>query len=827
MSRITAALLILVQLAACGGGGGSATPPPPSGLGYPTPPPYTVGTAIAPLSPTVTGTVTSYAVSPTLPAGLSLSSSTGTISGTPTAASPETAYTITASNSGGSTKAVVDITVVAPTAGPSVSYPSLAYSLTVGAATDIAPVSTGGAVSSWSVSPALPAGLMLNADTGAITGTPTAVSLPASYLVTAENSDGKYQIGLTLQVVSNVLLDLGHARGIKRLLFSGTRLLSQDVPTDIDERAVSLCNLWNTATDTLVTKMQCSGAIALAGPTAVIEGPAPANGLQVLASSTGALQGRLMTPFSWWQLASDGSYIVLGSATGLSVFSPAGQSLYSAAGNYAAAKVFAAPGQVQIALGPAGTNVIETVNLASGVSATGPAFMGAFNEWFSDGGHFQTTVGTSVYTYTSASAKVDLTSFSTVQGLGGEGNYFWAFTSSGFTIFTVGASSTPALVVAAGGAPVFVSGSTIALSPSGTQLIVVDLSGASPVDQTYTLPAPVGGGIVAAVSPSDWFVGGATGLIFDGTSIATTPKYLDYGAALSIAGGAGVAAVATGLGIVVINVQTNTIEATIPFVSNTVQLSADGTVLAAGQTGAYGNALNVYSLPSGSLINGFPYAAGVQLVAYTLAPSGTLIAQVTAACNGCAQTQQISAVTGGTVLWSETQTLPDQGTLQGVLFSPDGTLFAVSNGEPDDINSPQQADIVTNIYQNYALTEAVAGWAVGWISNAEILTNTYEFSPQDSPIGLYTGATLYSPTGSVVATPTIKQLTSLVPVNPAGTEIYYPVLNAIYTLPAGSLAFGSSLYGESGLSENVPGAFASPYMVYLWGSHVVAVQPPQ
>ncbi len=41
----------------------------------------TVGTAITSLSPTVTGTVTSYTISPSLPSGLSINSTSGVISG--------------------------------------------------------------------------------------------------------------------------------------------------------------------------------------------------------------------------------------------------------------------------------------------------------------------------------------------------------------------------------------------------------------------------------------------------------------------------------------------------------------------------------------------------------------------------------------------------------------------------------------------------------------------------------------------------------------------------------------------------------------------------
>jgi uncharacterized protein (TIGR03118 family) len=51
----------------------------------------------------VTGTVTGYTVSPALPAGLALNATSGVISGTPTATAAQATYTITASNSAGST----------------------------------------------------------------------------------------------------------------------------------------------------------------------------------------------------------------------------------------------------------------------------------------------------------------------------------------------------------------------------------------------------------------------------------------------------------------------------------------------------------------------------------------------------------------------------------------------------------------------------------------------------------------------------------------------------------------------------------------------------
>jgi len=91
---------------------------PPSGLSYtPSSASGTVDTALTSLNPTVTGTVTSYSVSPTLPAGLSISTSTGVISGTPTAVSASAIYTVTAANGTGSTTATVTIEVAAAPVG--------------------------------------------------------------------------------------------------------------------------------------------------------------------------------------------------------------------------------------------------------------------------------------------------------------------------------------------------------------------------------------------------------------------------------------------------------------------------------------------------------------------------------------------------------------------------------------------------------------------------------------------------------------------------------------------------------------------------------------
>jgi hypothetical protein len=98
-------------------------PTPPSGLSYtPSSVSGVVGTTITNMVPTVTGTVTNYSVSPPLPAGLSIDSTTGVISGSPTAVATSASYTVTASNAGGSTTANVTISVTSAYEEWAVSY---------------------------------------------------------------------------------------------------------------------------------------------------------------------------------------------------------------------------------------------------------------------------------------------------------------------------------------------------------------------------------------------------------------------------------------------------------------------------------------------------------------------------------------------------------------------------------------------------------------------------------------------------------------------------------------------------------------------------------
>lgn len=125
MFRLIVIASFFIGLAACGGGGGAGAAGggsssgsgtsvvAPTSLSYSSPLSTIVGTALTAQTPSVTGTVSAYSVTPALPAGLSIDAATGVISGTPTTTTPTTTYTVTATNSAGSTSFALVLSVAA------------------------------------------------------------------------------------------------------------------------------------------------------------------------------------------------------------------------------------------------------------------------------------------------------------------------------------------------------------------------------------------------------------------------------------------------------------------------------------------------------------------------------------------------------------------------------------------------------------------------------------------------------------------------------------------------------------------------------------------
>jgi len=857
--------------------------------------------------PSVVGVVEKFSVSPQLPDGLRIVNSMtgpcgvedprdtilGSICGTPKAVSPETVYTVTASNSSGSTSTTLGIAV--RVGAPSYfAYPLATINASVGEAipSDIPAVT--GTVDAFSVAPALPAGLILNTATGTISGTPTAVTPQVDYVVTATNSNGGTDSTVTISVAKsqNILLELGHDNAIQTLRLGGGHMLSADSNAhwalwDYSSGALlasgdgiqpfNNCNSAHNGAPFCPQKLQprYTNVIDMAGQIYVVTVP---NGLEIHGQSDGHLISLIVfhglnlfgpdpvTPsfdtqiINWWQLASDGSYVSIGSQSGLFVFTPQGQLVLSKAGDYSSAIPFSAPDAVRLANGHAGAKVIESISIPDGTSTVSPAFSGDFSSWFTDGGRFLTQELSSVmnappntvFVYSKAAgAQEAAVHLPSTVGLGGEGNWIWTYDPMNgydgypFEIYAVG-SETPALSLNAGGAPWigpsastlgFVS-SELVTTPSGPvwnyKFNVVDLSGTNPVKTDFVFPVPYAtpsSGSYAAISASQWVLGNIYGAIVDGSSPSSTPKFFGYGEAWSIAGSKSNVAISTAIGkILIFDPYAQMLEQTIDFSSGKVALSADGSVLDASaylsdQTSLPDRTLKFYSLPSGTLTSSFPYAIGgpgPNLFDFTLSASGTTMGRVTGVFQqspvGGAPfwvfSRQVSGITGGAI-WSDTPSPynNDPYYIVSPLLSPDGTLIAATLG-------PRKSQDSTTSILKAAVggIASIPGVGVGWIDDDRFLVNRYLWDVN----GLlhYVGCSIYSAEGALFTSPSLPELKSIQPIT--ADTVYDPSRNTIYSLITGQPVWtGSYPISLGRFTNSTVGAVAGTYVVYKSGHRVV------
>jgi hypothetical protein len=176
-SSQTLTTTIQITISAGGGGGGAIA----TSFSY-MPLSLTQNTQMAPSSPTVmpyNGTLTNYMVSPMLPTGLTLSNSTGAITGMPSGTQSQTSYVVSATNTSSQTlTTTIQITISASGGGgggTTFSYNNnngfIGYSFSSNPS--ISPVFANSFVLT---SGTLPSGLTFNPSDGLISGTPTAAN---------------------------------------------------------------------------------------------------------------------------------------------------------------------------------------------------------------------------------------------------------------------------------------------------------------------------------------------------------------------------------------------------------------------------------------------------------------------------------------------------------------------------------------------------------------------------------------------------------------------------------------------------------------------------
>src|SRR5262249_21029858 len=147
--------------------------------------------------------------------------------------------------------------------------------------------------------------------------------------------------------------------------------------------------------------------------------------------------------------------------------------------------------------------------------------------------------------------------------------------------------------------------------------------------------------------------------------------------------------------------------------------------------------------------------------------SGTAFGQVLT--NG----RQVTAVPGGATIWSDAVGGQQPNNVIHIRLSPDGTLIAVSDSGPGVSAS-------TRILKNGTLVTAVAGWAVGWIDDNRLLTNSYTNS-RGGPV--YSSCSIYDATGMKLTCPALPEVREFQTVT--SDSIYSPALNSILSLTTG------------------------------------------
>ena len=288
----------------------------------------TVGTPFS-FTITATGSPTSYGALG-LSAGLSLNALTGVITGTPTTAGVSV-VTITATNSTGTDTDALTITAVAPGIASVITNNPLTAAGTIGVPFSFAIIATG-SPEAYAAS-GLPAGLTLNALTGAISGTPTTAGVTVVPL-NARNDFGSAFVTLTITIstvtTAPIITSPATAPGTVGVPFATYFVAAIGLPTSFTATGLPIGLSINALTGAIRGTPTTAGVytVALAAVnasgtgTAVVKITIAAANITPIITGASTAAGTVGTPFVTYVIAATGlptGYTTTGLPPGLTV----------------------------------------------------------------------------------------------------------------------------------------------------------------------------------------------------------------------------------------------------------------------------------------------------------------------------------------------------------------------------------------------------------------------------------------------------------------------------------------------------------------------------
>jgi len=545
--------------------------------------------------------------------------------------------------------------------------------------------------------------------------------------------------------------DLGHQKEVVGVRRTADRVLA-------DEKGGGWI-LWDAATGAEIAGGDTGVVVSFSSSSFVVLG----TNVELRAVSDGHVLAKLPSGHAKYGVATDGSYAWGGSATGLKVWSTAGVETASRSGNYGSAVVFGAPTELRVAKGAGGANVIERVTPA-GASTMGPAFGGTFHSWFTDGGHFLATVGTTnvlVHDTTGTLVKTLPVGVGSQDKLAGQNAFVWRFKGStpGYPldVFTLDGDGTPVFSKAFSVlTSMTASADRIGILPFGTgEATIVHLDPVAGVTSTVRPTSYAYLSSFGATSDGAWAIGTRTGslLVHGDAASATAERSLGCGKALSIAGApTGRVAVATAsTRVLVADLPSGALVADIPFASSDVQLSASGAVLAEMATTEASQYLadrtvNLVALPSGTVSSTFPFSyhpAGTNRFGFQLSANGARFGTSYESPVATPYGREVIDIATGDVV------IADTGFKPVPRISPNGKRVAMTDYDP-----AERKTMSTRLYDGATLVGAVAGAAVGWLDDNRLLVQEYGYKASAPGSGFaYLTSKIYDAAGVLVASP--------------------------------------------------------------------------